>query len=533
MQQDSEGLSLEQALGILRRRLPLIVLCVAVVASAAYGYSKHKTKKYTATASLAYSNNSLSQEIAGLPVSSSSSLLAAQQASNVELVKGGNMAVETASLLGHGLTAEKVAGSMSVEGKAESGVVDVSATATSPVLAAAIANTYTRQFVQEQQSANRQYFKSALALIHKQLAALSPQQRVGGDGVELQDRAQTLDLLAELNYGNAQIAQEALAPTGPSSPKTSRNTALGLFLGLVLGLGFAFLFEHFDSRIRQPEDLESIYRLPMLGVVRKSAALSKSVRHNGSERALLPPAEAEAFNLIRAHLRFFNIDRDLRTILIASPAPGDGRSMIARQLAEAAARLGSRVLLLEADMRHPTLAQQLGLQSGPGLADVLIGTVAMEEATESVSLQAPAGERANGRTLDVLAAGAYLPPNPAALVESSAMDALLEQARSVYDLVMIDTPPLAVISDAFPLLRKVDGVVIVGRVGHSRRDAAEQLHELLASSGAPLLGIVANGSKSSGPGGYVYARESRPPSPASASADGTSSSEELVPTAKT
>jgi protein-tyrosine kinase len=133
----------------------------------------------------------------------------------------------------------------------------------------------------------------------------------------------------------------------------------------------------------------------------------------------------------------------------------------------------------------------------------------------------------------VLAAGSYLPPNPAELVESSTMDALLEQARSAYDLVVIDTPPLTVVSDAFPLLRKVDGVVIVGWVGHSRRDAAEQLHELLMSSGAPLLGIVANGSKSSGPGGYVYARESRSSTPASASANGTSSSEALVPTAKT
>jgi capsular exopolysaccharide synthesis family protein len=454
-------------------------------------------------------------------------LLAAQQASNVELVKGGDTAAKTARLLGDGLTAEQVAGSLGVKGQGESSVVDVSAAATSPVLAAAIANTYSRQFVNEQQSANRQYFKSALALVNKQLAALSPKQRVGPDGVELQDRAQTLGLLAELDYGNIQVAQEALAPTSPSSPKTKSNTILGAVLGLLLGLGVALLLERLDNRIRRPEDLETIYRLPVLGVVPKSTALD-----GGGKRVVLPPAEAGTFSLIRAHLRFFNINRDLRTVLVASPVLGDGKSTIARHLAEAAARLGSRVLLLEVDLRHPTLARQLDIKSGPGLADVLIGAIPMDEATHTVTLEAPPGEGASGRTLDVLAAGAVLPPNPGELLESDAMGIVLQRAKSAYDLVVIDTPPLTAVSDAFPLLTKVDGVVIVGWVGRSRRDAAEQLHQVLASSGAPLLGVIANGSKgSSGPGIYAYAKHDNS-LPVVASANGASSSKEFVPTAK-
>ena len=178
MQQDSEGLSLERALDAVRRRAPLIVLCLVLAAGAAFGFSKHQTKKYTATASLAFSSNPLSQQIAGLSTGSSSSSLLAQQASDLELVRLGDMAAKTASLLGHGLTEEKVASSLSIAGQGESGVVDVSATATSPVLAAAIANTYTSQFVKEQQSANRQYFKSALALVNKQLAATLPAAEV-------------------------------------------------------------------------------------------------------------------------------------------------------------------------------------------------------------------------------------------------------------------------------------------------------------------------------------------------------------------
>jgi succinoglycan biosynthesis transport protein ExoP len=532
VQQDSEGVSLEQVLGVLRRRLPLIVLCVVIVAGAAYAFSKRETKKYTATASVVFNINPLSEQIAGLPaVGSSSSTLVAQQADNLELVKGGDTTAKTASVLGRGLTAEKVSGSLKIASEGESGVIDISATSTSPALAAAIANTYAQQFVSQQQSANRQYFKSALALVRKQLARLPPRQRVSADGVELEDRAQTLGLLAELNYGNVQVAQEALPPTSPSSPKTSKNTALGAFLGLVLGLGLAFVLERFDRRIRRPEDLEKIYRLPLLGTVPKSAAFSRSTLDENGKLAALPPLEAEAFSLIRAHLRFFNIDRELHTIAIASAALGDGKTTTARHLAEATARMGSRVLLVEVDLRDPTLAQELNVSSGPGLADVLIDTATIGQVIQSVALAMPPGKGVGERTLDVLVAGAVLPPNPTELLESHAMNALLERTRSAYDLVVIDTPPLTAVSDAFPLLNRVDGVIIVGWVGRSRRDAAEQLHQTLASSGAPLLGVVVNGytSKTS----TIYTATDRYQIPSTPTPNGTAASDELTSTAST
>jgi polysaccharide biosynthesis transport protein len=516
---DQANISLEQVLDVLRRRALLILLCFVLVAAAAYGYSKHQTKKYTATAAVSFNNNTLSQQIAGLSTAITSNPVT-EQDNNLELVRLGDMAAKTATLLGHGLTAGKVGESVSVGVKGETGVIEVSTTSTSPVLAAAIANTYTSQFVDEQQNANRKFLKSALAQVNKQLALLPPSQRFGTDALNLQERAQTLRYLAGLGYNNAQVAGEALVPSSPSSPKTKRNTILGAVLGLLLGLGVALLLERLDRRIREPEDLETVYGLPMLGAVPKNTALAGSA---------LPSTEAEAFSLIRAHLRFFNVDRDVRTVVIASPAPGDGKSTIARHLAEAAARLGSRVLLLEVDLRQPTLTQQLGIRSGPGLVDVLIGAVPMDQATQSVTLQASPGEGASGHTLDVLPAGAVLPPNPGELVESQAMNTVLEQARSAYDLVVIDTPPLTAVSDAFPLLTKVDGVVIVGRIGRSRRDAAEQLHQILASSGAPLLGVIANETKSGGPVPYPGGGQS---SPGVAADNGvSSSSEELAPTA--
>jgi len=522
MDTQQTDLSLRQATGVLRRRAPWILLCLVLVTGAAYAVSKRQTKQYTATASLVFSNNEPTQQVAGLQSA------IPNQATNVKLVQLGDMGVKTARRLGHSAT-------VSVSAEGESNIVDVSATATSPVLAREFANTYTRLFVKEQQTLNRKGYTSAAALVKKQLAALSPKERVGAAGLALLTRAASLGALAELQPGGVQVAQAASLPTAPSSPHIAKNTLLGAVLGLILGFGVAFLLEHLDRRIREPKDLAAIYHLPLLGVIPESSALahstnsSRSARRRARAKGALPPADEEAFHLIRAHLRYLYADRELRTLLVASAAAGDGKTTLARQLASAAAGAGSVVLLVEADLRRPTLAQQLEIQPGPGLLDVLTGTVSLWRATQMIDLDSSPGDGSDGRTFDVLVAGAELPPNPGELIDSDAMRSVLEQARSTYDLIVVDTPPLGAISDAFPLLRGVDGVIIVGRLGRHRREVAEDLHDTLAGAGAPLLGVVANGVKSTPRGSDDYARArayagaKRPPAPL-VSANGASAS---------
>jgi tyrosine-protein kinase len=537
MDSEQTSLSIEQVLGVLRRRLLLIVFCVIVVAGVAFALSKHQTKQYTATATLVFNNNQTNQQAAGLQAVNLNNQQAMQN-TNVKLVQLGDMAARTARHLGQGLSDVTVRNNLSVSAQGESNIVNVAATATSPALAADIANTYSEIFVAEQQNANHAYYASALALVNKQLATLSTRERVSPTGIALAGRAQSLGVLAELRSGNVQVAQAATVPTSPSSPRITRNTVLGAVVGFLIGLGIAFLLERFDRRIREPKDLEAIYGLPLLGVVPESAALSRATRRGGEPQSILPPGEAEAFHLIRAHLRYFNVDRDLRTLLVASAAPGDGKTTVARHLAAAAAAMGSRVLLVECDLRRPTLAQQLDIPSGPGLSDVLIGAIALSEAIQSIDLDALSEGVSKRRVLAVLVAGATLPPNPAELIESHAMEAVLQQAKATYDLIVVDTPPLTAVSDAFPLLRKVDGVIIVGRVGRNRRDIAERLHETLTGAGAPLLGVVANGVKASGPGSYAYAYDyaqtgskTPPPSTPSPSANGGPSAD--VPAGRT
>jgi capsular exopolysaccharide synthesis family protein len=298
-----------------------------------------------------------------------------------------------------------------------------------------------------------------------------------------------------------------------------KNTVLAAALGLLVGLAVAFLLERLDWRIRRSEDLGTIHRLPLLGEVPRSKALARASEPIGAGREVLPPREAEAFRLIRARLRYFSTERELRTLLVASGESGEGKTTIARHLAVAAATMGSTVLLVEADLRHPSLAAQLDIAARPGVVDVVTGSVSLWRATQSVAIDQPPGLAARPLALDVLVAGAWSPPNSAELIESAAMAALLDQAKEAYDLVVLDTSPLSVVADAFPLLRRVDGVVVVGRMGRTQRPAAERLRQTLDHVGAPLAGVIAND---------VRMRASRDPYYADDGVAGEVTSEELA-----
>jgi polysaccharide biosynthesis transport protein len=498
MQRDSIGLDLYGTLRTLRQRAPLIALCTIVAALAAFAFSSRQAHEYTASADVLFRDQQIAQQAAGLPVIPTSNLQPDQD-TNLKLATLPRVAAETAAALGHGLTRAKVTSSVTVSQVSDTNVASVAATWTSPSFAAALANAYARQIVADRQQADTGYYANALRAVNLQYAALSPAEQRGPTGADLTDRAASLETLSELESSDAQVAQAANPPSGPSSPKVLRNTLLGAILGLLLGLGLALLLQRLDRRLHEPSDLEEIYGVPVVGVVPESAALNRS-RSKGTA-IQLPVSEAEIFGLLRAHIRYFNVDRELRVVVVVSAAPGDGKTTVARNLAIASATVGSRVLFIEADLRRPAAAVSFGIAGEPGVAELLIGEESFDEAVQRVEF---ANRKGTSVGLDVLVAGGVLPPNPPQVIESQAMEALIADARDRYDLVVIDTPPLALLPDAFPLLRHADGVLIVSRLRRNHSDVAARFRATLESANAPVIGVVANGFKRPRGSSYGY-----------------------------
>jgi receptor protein-tyrosine kinase len=495
------SLDLIATLRVLRQRAPLIAICVLLTGGAAFVLSKAQHKEYTATAHILFRNAQLDQQAAGLQVVNQTNPQP-QADTNLKLATLPRVAAETATALDHGLTQKQVSNAISVGQESDTDLASVSATWTSPAFAAQMANTYAQKVIADRQRADANYYANALEAVNLEFKALTPTQQRGVEGADLKDRASSLQILNQLQSGEVQLEQAASPPSGPSSPKIVRNTLLGAFVGLLLGLGLAFLLYRIDRRLREPSDLEDVYRVPLLAVVPESSALRQPQSGTGSMRQL-PPAEAEIFGLLRAHIRYFNVDRQMKLMVIVSAAPGDGKTTVARNLAMAAATVGSRVLYVEADLRRPVAAGCFGIASAPGLSEVLLGEDTLGNAVQTVEFAARKGAN---QGVDVLVAGGVLPPNPPQVMESLAMETLLDSARSDYDLVVIDTPPLVLLPDAFPLIRRADGVVIVSRLGQNRSDVASRLGETLEGVDAPVVGVVANGYKRrGGTSAYGYA----------------------------
>jgi capsular exopolysaccharide synthesis family protein len=535
MQESADQGEFERVLRVLRRRAALIAFCTLLTAAAAFGFSKQQTKEYTATASLVFDSDQLSQQVAGLqPVSSSEA--AVEKSTRVKLLELGPAARLTAREInrqaaksrrskkerregqkqkkgrqgGKGaqsgkealtITPEQVKSSVSIAPQGESNVVDVSATTTSPKRSARLANTYAHSFVSTQVASNRKYFASASKAVERQYEALSAEEKEEPQGLALLNRIQSLAILAKLKTGEAKVLRVASAPTSPSSPKVAQNTILGGVLGLLLGLALAFLFERLNRQLREPEEAREAFGLPLLGTVPESKAIMAS--NEGATAAALPFIENEAFRMLRASLRYFNVDEDLRTVLVTSHDAGVGKTTVAWNLARVAAT-SSRAIVVETDLRNPTIARQHGLEPGPGLAEVLTRQTGLDAAIQFKRVATSVGAHgAEEPTLHAITAG-VLPPNPAELLESRAMDELLSQLEERYELVVIDTAPIGVISDCFPLLRRVDGVVAVARMGKSTRDSVGRMREQLERLDAPALGVVANGLRLGRRGRHRY-----------------------------
>jgi polysaccharide biosynthesis transport protein len=413
------------------RRL-VVVACVLAVAGAAMALSLREQPRYEATASFLVEPRD--GEVSASEV--------------IELSRADRVAARTADSVG-GVDAAFVSANVSVTRHEASDVFTVEATATGdaegPNIAADLATEFTEEFV---------------------------------------DYTKRLD---DAFDGRAEVVSSAEPPNEPVSPRTVRNTLLGALAGLVLGIVVAFTWERLDHRVRAARELDRILGVPLLARIPRSEALELDPRLRE-----LPASDAEHFQMARVSLRYLDLDRELRTVLITSPDAGDGKTTVGFCLALVAATSGERVLVIEADMRRPSLAA-MAEPASSGLSGVLEGRASFDD--ERVGVEVSAGADEGTGVVDVLLAGPA-PPNPTRLIESPAMTALLDEVSEAYDLVVIDTPPVSFLPDAVPLLGNVDGVVIVGGLGRDNWDQVEELRDHLRDLDAPVVGVIANFARS-------------------------------------
>lgn len=285
--------------------------------------------------------------------------------------------------------------------------------------------------------------------------------------------------------------QPATAPTTPVSPRTPLNLALGALLGLALGVGIAVLRVVLDTRIHSAHDIEQITEKPLLGGI--------AFDPDASERPLIVHADpknprAESFRSLRTNLQFLQAgEGGTRSFVVSSAGPAEGKSTTTANLAIALAETGARVALLDGDLRLPKVATYMGIEGAVGLTDVLIGRVELVDALQRW-----------GRTrLYVLPAG-QVPPNPSELLGSAAMDQLMRALREHFDYVLIDAPPLLLVTDAAVVSKKTDGVVLAAASGLTKKQALHGAVRTLETAGAELLGVVVTKLPTKGPDSYGY-----------------------------
>jgi tyrosine-protein kinase len=484
----------------IRRYWWLVLLIAAIAAGGAYEFSKHKQKQYTATSSLLFTNQQLDQLVVGKGTTlGGSGDPTRSAATNHALLSLRAIAGLVASQL-H-IAIARVTSDVSIGSDSTSDVVSVTVTDQSPTMAAAIANAYVAQYKAFRKQTDRAQLTDALALVSSQMATQAKDTN-SPTYQRLLSEQQQLQLLASLQTGNAEVVQTATVPKSPSSPVPSRDGVIGLLLGLLVGVGLAVLLQQRDRRIKTPEEIEELYEVPVVGAIPESKAL-RGVALAQS------PREQDAFRMIYAQLRYFDVDRDFRRVVLTSADSGEGKSTVALNLARAAASGGDkRVLLIEADLRKPSLMHKLGVEGVAGLAELLTDTHDVASGLRELIVTPDLGpEYGNGNgngngTFDVLLAGGAT-HSSAELLSMGRMSELLAVADEMYDVIIIDTPPMGLVSDPISLVHQVDGLLVVARVGVSHRDHAIRLMKQLRGLNANVLGVVMNGLQT-GTGYYYY-----------------------------
>jgi capsular exopolysaccharide synthesis family protein len=446
-------MDLRSYLRAIRKSWWIVVLVVVLGAAAGFGFSKAQTSLYEAKLTFYVAVPAP----ADTNPQSTNQFAVAQATTYAKLVSSSRLADLVQRASGVPLSSSTIAGELSGSAELNTALIDVSVQDSSQAHALTLAKSVATQFP---------------VMV-----------------TELQkDAAKT----------NLSVTSGPSVSTSPVSPRTKLNVGLGAIAGLIVGLAIAVLRYVLDTSLRTADELRELTEAPVLAEVDYDPAARKApLVLDGAARS----RRAEAFRQLRTNLQFVDAARPAGVIVITSPVANEGKSTTSANLALLFTEAGRRVLLIEADLRRPNIAEYLNIEGGVGLTNVLAGQVTLDQAIQ----------RWGDRGLAVLPAGT-IPPNPSELLNSRGMSHLMTLLRGQFDTIIIDTPPVLPVTDAAVATSFADGVVLVVRHGKTARNQVRHAVEALGSVDARLLGTVLSmrpprGRRGGAYAGYGYATD--------------------------
>jgi capsular exopolysaccharide synthesis family protein len=295
------------------------------------------------------------------------------------------------------------------------------------------------------------------------------------------------------------VGDSAKLPTDPSSPNTKLNTLIGALIGLALGIGYAFIRNTLDRRVRHPRDIERETGVSVIGTLPLEKSLDgerKVIDFSADSERDISHHTIEAMRELRTNLQFIDVDNPPRVIVVTSSVPGDGKSTVAVNLASSLAAAGQWAILIDCDLRRPVISDIFGVPGDVGLTDILAGRAELQDVAHRPRADMP---------LAVVPAG-RIPPNPSELLGSKRMHEFI-QSLSETAIVILDTPPVLPVTDAAVLAASADGVVVVASAGKTTFDMLNRAVENIQRTKGRVLGIVLNRVPRTGAGSAYYGKE--------------------------
>lgn len=496
-----EGTSLNDYVRVLRRRKWILLVSIVVIPLTAALISARETPLYKSTTTVFLSTKDYSTAITNIEpqtVFVTPERLAETQSA---LALSQTVAEKTVEAAGADLSPGAFLASAEAEPSLNSDLLYLSVTTADPELSTRLANAFAEEYIAYKETTDTAPIKDNIENLDDQLRALEAAGEEDSSRYEvLQQEQERLEVLSALQVSESFVLSEA-GGAFQVGPKPVRDGLIGLMLGIVLGIGLAFLREALDTRVRSGEEVADKLGLPLL------ARLPSPPRRLAAQDRLVmlddpTSTEAEAFRMLRTNLEFANLERGARVLLVTSAVQGEGKSTTAANLAVALARAGRHVTLVDLDLRRPYLDRFFELRGRPGLTQVALGHASLDEALVSIAFTS---SRSQGRNvgnghstlhgvIEVLPSGP-IPPDAGEFVGTNAVAGIIDELRERSDIVIVDVPPLLNVGDTMTLSSRADGILFVLRLKALRRPILRELERLLRVSPAQTLGFVVTGAE--------------------------------------